>query len=141
MRPPTFLQTISYPELGYINKLDNLLSRKIQHKIQHDFYPLLYQLRFGTNCIYTKRECVKMGVLAKHGYVLLCSAIILFSSFIGSFLLSVNAHIANILGYKGVQATFLRFNWVFFKYYYYICVTNQSIVIHKQIKTYGIAKD
>lgn len=43
-----------------------------------------------------------MGVLAKHGYVLLCSAIILFSSFIGSFLLSVNAHIANILGYKGV---------------------------------------
>lgn len=65
---------------------------------------------------------------------------ILFSSFIGLFLLSVIASIANILVLWAFRLLF-EAQCGISEYYHYICITNQSIVIRKQIKTYGIAKD
>ena len=40
-----------------------------------------------------------------------------------------------------ISFTFSEFYRGCFRVYHYICVTGQSIVIRKQIKTYGIAKD
>lgn len=65
---------------------------------------------------------------------------ILFSSFIGLFLLSVIVSMANILVLWAFRLLF-EAQCGIFEYYHYICITNQSIVIRKQIKTYGIAKD
>ena len=65
---------------------------------------------------------------------------ILCSSFIDLFLLSVIASIANILVLWAFRLLF-EAQCGISEYYHYICITNQSIVIRKQIKTYGIAKD